>query len=352
MDYDPDIRRSGGSTIPVFQQNVIAIVWDFDQTLIRGNMQVPLFKEYGIKPQSFWDEVNELPDNYSKQRIRIARGSAYLNHILSYAWTGRFQGLSNEKLKGYGAALEFYEGMPQFLDHLANAIAEDPTYRRHEITVEHYIVSTGLRQIIEGSPVRSSVQGVWASEFIEEPIGAAGRMQFVVDDNLPLGGPPTTLTQIGYALEDTTKTRALFEINKGVNVEPTIDVNDVMQEGARRVPFSNMICIADGPSDVPMFSVLKQLDGKNFAVYDPLDEDHFDQVSRLVEQERVIASFPADYTEGGPAWRWLHRAARQIADDIVKRREAALQRATASGPRHVRDEPASGPQNGSGPDEQ
>ncbi len=346
------MTRPGSNPIPVFQQNVIAIVWDFDRTLIRGNMQAPLFEEYGIDPQSFWGEVDTLAGDYREQGIRVARGSAYLNHILSYAWAGRFQGLSNEKLNGYGDALEFYEGMPQFLEHLATAIADEPRYRRHEITVEHYIVSTGLRQIIEGSPVRRSVQGVWASEFIEEPIGARGRMQFVVDDNLPLGGPPTTLTQIGYALEDTTKTRALFEINKGVNVEPGIDVNDVMQASERRVPFSNMICVADGPSDVPMFSVLKQLGGKNFAVYDPLDGDHFDQVSRLVEQERVIASFPADYTEGSPAWRWLHRAAKQIADDIVERREAALQRARASGPRHVPDQPAGGPQNGSGPDEQ
>ena len=120
------MTRSGSNPIPVFQQNVIAIVWDFDRTLIRGNMQAPLFEEYGIDPQSFWGEVDTLAGDYRKQGIRVARGSAYLNHILTYAWAGRFQGLSNKKLKGYGDALEFYEGMPQFLEHLASSIAGEP----------------------------------------------------------------------------------------------------------------------------------------------------------------------------------------------------------------------------------
>ena len=176
-------------------------------------------------------------------------------------------------------------------------------------------------------------------------------MRLPVGDSRVVGGPAPTITQIGYAIDNTTKTRALFEINKGVNVEPEIDVNGVMPESERRVPFSNMICIADGPSDVPMFSVLKRSGGKTFAVYDPGNRKHFDQVSRLVEQERVIASFPADYSEGNAAWLWLHRAARQIADEIVKRREAALSRATASGPRHVAEETAVEPQNGSTPGE-
>ena len=336
--------------IQVFQQNVIAMVWDFDQTLIRGNMQAPLFAEYGIDPASFWAEVNTLPERYAKQGIRVARGSVYLNHMLSYAWAGKFHGLSNKKLRAFGAALDFYDGMPEFMAQISDTIASNPEYRRHDITVEHYIVSTGLRQIIEGSPVRASVKGVWASEFIEEPLDAGGRLQFAIDDNLPLGGPTTTLTQIGYVIEDTTKTRALFEINKGVNVESAINVNGVMPESERRVPFSNMICIADGPSDVPMFSVLNQLGGKNFAVYDPNDREHFKQVSLLVEQNRVTTSFPAEYTEDSPAWLWLNRAVEQIAKAIVGRREAALQRATTSGPTHVVKEQVAPSENGSGSD--
>ena len=327
------------------------MVWDFDQTLIPGYMQRPLFAEYDIDPSQFWAEANALPDQYGERDVPVTPDSAYLNHMLSYTWEGKFPDLSNEKPRSYGAKLDFYDGMPEFMECIATAIAEDAKYRHHEIRVEHYIVSTGLRQIIEGSPIRDKVRDVWASEFIEQPLGLSGQMRLPVGDSPVVGGPAPTITQIGYAIDNTTKTRALFEINKGVNVEPEIDVNGVMPESERRVPLPNMICIADGPSDVPMFSVVKRSGGKTFAVYDPGNTQHFDQVSRLVEQERVIASFPADYSEDNAAWLWLHRAARQIADEIVKRREAALSRATASGPRHVAEETAVEPQNGSTPGE-
>ena len=332
----------------VFPQNVIAIVWDFDGTLIRGNMQAPLFRDYGIDPDAFWAEVDGLPERYGRQGLRMARDSAYLNHLLTYAWAGRLDGLGNEKLRSYGASLEFHEGMPAFLKAISDAIARDRTYRRHEIRVEHYIVSTGLRQIIEGSAVRRLVRDVWASEFIEAPLGLGGAVRPTVDDTFPLAAP--ALTQIGYAIDNTTKTRALFEINKGVNAEPGIDVNDQMAESERRVPFANMICVADGPSDVPMFSVVNRFGGKAFAVYDPSSERHFDQVSLLVEQQRVITSFPADYREGSEAWLWLHRAAREIAADIVNRREDALRSATAHAPSHVSGDaaPRNGPSEASG----
>ena len=322
----------------IFQQNVIAMVWDFDRTLIRGHMQVPLLDDYGVDPSEFWREVDALPARHAEHGVRVARDSAYLNHLLTGAWDGRFPGLTNERLRSYGERLEFYPGMPEFMQHIDALIADDPRYRRHEIHVEHYVVSTGLRQIIEGSAIRPRVKDVWASEFIEGPAAPGG------------GAVPGVVTQIGYMIDNTTKTRALFEINKGVNVEPGIDVNGVMAEHERRVPFTNMICVADGPSDVPMFSVVNSAGGKSFAVYDPTDERHFGQVSLLVEQERVIASFPADYREGTSAWLWLHRAVRQVADEIEERLEAALRRATMSGPRHLSAEPlaepADGPPNG------
>ena len=337
-------RKAEASSMQVFPQNVIAMVWDFDWTLIRGHMQAPLFRDYGIDPDDFWAEVDGLPERYGRQGLRVARDSAYLNHLLTYAWAGRLDGLGNDRLRSYGASLEFYEGMPEFLEAIAAAVEGDRTYRRHDIRVEHYIVSTGLRQIIEGSAVRGMVRDVWASEFIEAPLGP-GRPPRPADGGAspPVGAAPA-LTQVGYAIDNTTKTRALFEINKGVNAEPEIDVNDRMAEGERRVPFGNMICVADGPSDVPMFSVVNRFGGKAFAVYDPSSERHFDQVSLLVEQQRVITSFPADYRGGSEAWLWLHRAAREIADGIVQRRDEALRSATAHPPAHVGD--GSAPRNG------
>lgn len=185
------------------------MVWDFDQTLIPGYMQRPLFAEYDIDPSQFWAEANALPDQYGKRDVRVTPDSAYLNHMLSYTWEGKFPDLSNEKPRSYGAKLDFYDGMPEFMECIATAIAEDAKYRHHEIRVEHYIVSTGLRQIIEGSPIRDKVRDVWASEFIEQPLGLSGQMRLPVGDSRVVGGPAPTITQIGYAIDNTTKTRAV-----------------------------------------------------------------------------------------------------------------------------------------------
>lgn len=87
----------------LFLQNVIAIVWDFDKTLIPGYMQEPLFRRYGIDATSFWDEVRALPDFYRRQSSElISPDSLYLNHILAYVRHGRFAGLSNAVLREVG----------------------------------------------------------------------------------------------------------------------------------------------------------------------------------------------------------------------------------------------------------
>ena len=126
------------------------------------------------------------------------------------------------------------------------------------MTVEHYIVSTGLRQMVMGSKIANLVDGVWGCEFVDdvaEPgyLGKAPKL---------FGSTDATIRGIGYAIDNTTKTRALFEINKGTNKHADIDVNASLSPEDRRVPFQNMIYIADGPSDVPAFSIVNQYGGR------------------------------------------------------------------------------------------
>lgn len=94
-------------------QNVIAIIWDFDKTLVNGYMQDPIFEEYGVEAGKFWKEVNALPEKYLKeQNVKVNKDTIYLNHFLRYVREGKFKKLNNEKLRGYGLQQNFYAGIP------------------------------------------------------------------------------------------------------------------------------------------------------------------------------------------------------------------------------------------------
>ena len=273
-------------------------------------------------------EVNGLEKWYAERGTRISQGSAYLNHMLTLVRGGGLSGLSNGELRQAGGEVAFYQGMPTFLDKLKNSIERNERYAKHDIKLEHYIVSTGLKAIIAGSAVGSKVQGIWACEFIDVPFVPGSGQQALPDGS-------QEVSQIGFVVDDTSKTRAVFEINKGVNVNEEIDINGLMAPEDRRVPFENMICVADGPSDVPMFSLVNHFGGKSFAVYNPDSERHFEQVALLREQGRVLAASPGDFREGHDAANWLRRASRQIANAIVLRREEMLDDIVAKPPAHV-----------------
>ena len=322
-----------------FNQNVIAVVWDFDKTLIEGNMQSPLFARFGVDERSFWTEVDALRDFYLAHGAeRVNDDALYLNHILEYVRAGVFRGLSNAVLHDLGGELTFHPGMPEFLGTLRASVQDDPAFQRADITLEHYIVSTGLRPMIEGSAVRPYVEDVWACEFIEahHPPGYAKPEQRQLF-------PSREITALGYQIDNTSKTRALFEINKGSNKRPEIHVNSHLPHELRRVPFEHMIYVADGPSDVPAWSVVSANGGRAFGVYQRGSLAQFEQISTLQRDGRIDAFAEADYTPGSTASLWLTTEVRRIAERIVEDRELVLRRAVRTAPRHISDEPATTP---------
>ncbi len=308
-------------TTALFTQTTIALVWDFDKTLIPGYMQRPLFERYGVDERRFWQEVNALNERYRQMGCeQVSNELAYLNHVLEYTERGIFAGLNNTVLGELGAALELYPGLPEFFATLRSLVRERPEFAHHDIQVEHYVVSTGFTRTIRGSAIASELDGVWGCEFVERD----------TDD-----GP--VLHRIAYVLDNTTKTRAVFEINKGVNRHPEIDVNDAIPEADRRVPFQNMIYIADGPSDVPVFSVIHRNGGRTFGVYNPHSRKEFRQVARLQDQGRIDMMGPADYRDGTQTSMWLTNAVEDIARRIVRDRERALGDKVGRAPRHLND---------------
>jgi hypothetical protein len=303
-------------------QNIVAFIWDFDKTLTPGYMQQPIFEKYGVDPKSFWDEVNGLVDHYAQRGLRVSKDTVYLGHMLSYIHDGPFKGMTNQTLRELGANVPLAPGMPESMDRMRAIVENDARFSHHAITVEHYIVSTGLRQMIEGNPIHDHVDGVWACELLSDPPGAGY-----------LGSPTSAsqnekLSQVGYVLDNTTKTRAIFEINKGVNIEPALDVNARMDPDERRVPIRNMIYIADGPSDVPVFSVVGGNGGRTLGVW--TNSGNYDGVKDLEEDGRVHSIAKADYREGEAADMWLTSSLRKIASNICDVRERRL--ANISGP--------------------
>lgn len=302
--------------------NVIAVIWDFDKTLIRGYMQTPIFKKYKIDESAFWREVNSLPDYYKQEQgVQVNKDTVYLNHLIKYVKDGKLKGLSNKALKEFGHEQNFYPGVVELIRNMQKHLedsAEGKNYSEYNIRVENYIVSTGIKKVIEGTELSSYVAGIWGCELIDAK----------VDGN-------DQISEVGYTIDNTTKTRALFEINKGIPQNPDIDVNAKMSDQSRRVKFKHMIYIADGPNDVPAFSVINKFGGATFAVYPKGDERAFKQVEKLREDGRINMYAEADYTEGTTAYMWITNKVREFADQIYNEERNKLEESVSVAPKHI-----------------
>ncbi len=320
---------------PTFSQDVIALVWDFDKTLVPAYMQAPLFRAYGIDEAAFWEEVNDLPRRYAEKGVRANLDTVYLNHLLTYVQEGRLPNLSNAKLRELGAQIEFFPGLPDFFA-ICKQVLESPKYRAYDISLEHYVVSTGLAEMVKGSAIHPYIEpdGIWACELIERPFipgDQSGKAHLKEKEDAP-----ALISSIAYSLDNTTKTRALFEVNKGVNKFPEdVNVNQSIAEEKRRVPFENMIYIADGPSDVPAFSVVKRNGGKTFAVYQPdAERKSFGKARALNDENRVDAFGEADYRAGTLTHNWIVDTIEQLAQAIVDRKKSSMSEGKGGVPTH------------------
>ncbi len=299
--------------------NIIAVIWDFDKTLVNGYMQDPIFAEYNVDSRTFWDEVNALPEKYMREQgVRVNRETIYLNHFINCAKRGVFPGLDNRKLRAYGRELVFYKGIPEIFERTKRLVADESKYREYDIKVEHYIVSTGMAEIIRGSAVMDHVEAIWGCEFIE------GEHEGV-----------RIISELGYTIDNTSKTRAIFEINKGVPQNPHIDVNSKMPEALRRVRFENMIYIADGPSDIPTFSLLGARGGSTFAIYPQGDRMAMRQVEQMRMDGRIHMFAEADYSEGTMASMWIENKISQIAERIYENERSLLANSVSAAPKHL-----------------
>ena len=279
-------------------QNILAIVYDFDHTLSPHYMQDhTILRHAGIDPAEFWPSCTAL----IKER-GYDQELAYMKRMLDY---DAIRALSNADLQAMGPDLTFFPGVPDFFEEL-NAIVHQPRYTEWDIHLEHYVVSSGLKAILDGSHIAKHVKAIFGCEFDEDQ----GHIDF----------PKRTISH-------TQKTQFLFRVNKGLlNMEQ--DVNDHMPEEARRVPFRHMIYVGDGPTDVPCFTVIKKNGGLAVAVYNPDDPTRrsFKKCYDLTRHaDRVHFMAPANYQTGGPLRLILEQHLTEMADSIVERRRQAIE---------------------------
>lgn len=247
------------------KNTIVAIMYDFDKTLCTKNMQEYTFiSNVGLSVEEFWDRANQL----SK--------SQQMDGVLAYMWKMIVESKRNSRsihrkdFVELGKNLEFYDGVTEWFDRI-NSYG-----KKLGVQVEHYIISSGLKEIIEGSSIYKKFKEVYACEFM-------------YDENDIACWPKNV---VNY----TTKTQFLFRINKGVpDLSDDRSLNDYVPEDKRRIPFRNMIYIADGITDVPCMKLVKVNGGHSIAVY---QKGKKDQANELLKNGRVNYIAPANYKEG------------------------------------------------------
>jgi len=254
-----------------------ALIYDFDGTLARGNMQeVTFIPSVGMGVGDFWGEADRL--------TRSADGDNILMYMQLMLQRARENGrpVTRTLLREHGEDVKLFDGLKSDLTGKGWFERIDAIGARYGLEIEHYIVSAGLEEMIEGCPIRPAFRHVFASKFAYDDHGVA---------IWPAVG-------VNY----TTKTQYLFRINKGVlNHWDHERINKFIPDDARAVPFERMIFLGDGDTDVPTMKMMHTKGGFSIAVYDPRNSERDqEKIYSLISEDRVNFVAAADYREGQP----------------------------------------------------
>ncbi|MDE2422997.1 MAG: haloacid dehalogenase-like hydrolase [Betaproteobacteria bacterium] len=252
--------------MPAFVQNTIAMVYDFDGTLCPQPMQeYTVLPKLGIQPEEFWQWVEEDAKKTGGEKMLV-----YMRLLLEEA-NNRRVFIGRDDFRKMGKNIEYFPGVQEWFPTLNQYVKR----KSHgTVNIQHYIISAGMKEILEGISIRKYFKQIYASEY-----------------HFNFQGIATFPKQL---ITDTTKTQYLFRVNKGKEALEE-SINEHMPEWQRPIPFQNMIYIGDGMTDVPSMALTKKNGGHTIAVY-PTEDVH-DQATciKLLKASRVDFIAPADY---------------------------------------------------------
>ena len=278
---------------------IIALLYDFDKTLCTTDMEDYAFiPALGYTPAQFWSKANTFG--------RENRMDGLLAYMYTMMAECRAQGrvLKRDFLVQCGRSMELFPGVREWFGRI-NAFGAGLG-----VEVEHYVLSSGLKEIIEGSGIAHEFKQIYACEFYYDESGAACWPK--LDVNF------------------TNKTQFVYRINKGVlDVADDKTLNDSMPDDSKRVPFTNMVYVGDGLSDVPCMKMMRAYGGQAVAVY---QKSNRAGVEKLLQDGRVDFIFPADYREGTEFDKTVHNILRKMAvSDALSEKNAEQLRAIGQG---------------------
>ena len=247
----------------------VALIYDFDGTLSPGNMQeFGFIQAIGQTPEEFWSKSNAVPEGQEVSSIL-----SYMKLMIDEV---RKKGISltRDSFVSFGKHIELYEGVAQWFA-LINEYG-----RRHGVIIEHYINSSGQTELIEGTPIAKEFKKIFACSFWYDENGVA--------------------VWPAVAVDYTGKTQFLFKIAKGImDISDNTKVNESQKEDDKPIPFSHMIYLGDGTTDIPCMKIVKMFGGNSIAVFDPRNKRQVDTARKLLKQDRVNFICEADYRVGG-----------------------------------------------------
>ena len=249
------------------KQNKIAIIYDFDGTLTPKTMQeYTLLPRMGIKSKNFWDDIVKETRETGAESMMV-----YMRHLLDYAEEKNIA-ISKKEFYKMAKNIEYYNGVQTWFDRVNKYVKK---ISKSKVIIEHYIISAGHLEILEGISIKKYIKKIFASEYY-----------FDKNDNAVF--PKIVVT-------DTTKTQYIFRINKGkINLSESI--NEHMEEKQRPIPFDNMIYIGDGLTDVPSMALIKKEGGHSIAVFQKNQEQI--RISKsLLKANRVDFIAPANFSD-------------------------------------------------------
>lgn len=268
------------------ERPVLAICYDFDKTLSPDDMQAQGYiQSVGYDVEAFWRESNALAEQND-----MDQNLAYMYKMMEKA-RGKLV-FTKEKLQEYGAKVRLFPGVEDWFERLREY------GKAHGVIVEHYIISCGLKEMIEGTSVarKGAFEKIYASSFYYDDYGVALWPAQVVN----------------Y----TNKTQFLFRISKGVLDVNDHGVNDSFHPEEIRVPFRNMVYIGDSDTDVPCMKLIHSYGGHSIGVYDA-QTNNKEKVYKMMRDGRIKYYMPADYTKGSQLEHLVQAIIRRTAANEV-----------------------------------